>query len=309
MPQVEESAPNTDASSQLPSAKDVPPPVDPEGFLFYVALAFVIAVSFYNSAFFEVLKTATQGDGSTFVVIYMLGTLGGEAGFLAIAAVLGKGPLWLRMTLTLGVAICWIGAIFLNAPWREENEVPDLLRLLSITFICFPLFFLIIQLPLWLCRIFLHWQIEPLSGEPQRRKPQLSIAGILALTTAVAIAVGLVNLVPVILADVVEVDRTSLWLSLGGSMLMAFVVSLLTTVPLAALALRPQIGWVGAGFVALWFLLLTGVATSLEFTTARFVDWQAPLQAAVQILGLVLATTSPLFLLRHWKYRLRWGRE
>jgi len=92
-------------------------------------------------------------------------------------------------------------------------------------------------------------------------------------------------------------------------MLMAFVVSLLTTVPLAALALRPRIGWVGAGFVALWFLLLTGVATSLEFTTTRFFSWQAPLRPAVQILGLVVATTSPLFLLRHWKYRLRWGRE
>jgi hypothetical protein len=309
MPQVEESASNSDASGQLPSAKDSPPPVDPEGFLFYVALGFVIAVSFYNSAFFEVLKMGIQGDVSNFVVIYMLGTLGGEAGFLAIAAVLGKGPLWLRMTLTLGVAICWIGAIFLNAPWSEENEVSELLRLLSLTLICLPLFFLIIQLPLWLCHVFLHWRIEPLSGEPQRRKPQLSIAGILSLTTAVAIAVGLVNLVPVVLADVVELDRTSLWVRFGGSMLMAFVVSLLTTVPLAALALRPRIGWVGAGFVALWFLLLTGVATSLEFTTTRFFSWQAPLRPAVQILGLVVATTSPLFLLRHWKYRLRWGRE
>ena len=118
---------DTEANETAPTADGETSRVDPEGFLFYVALAFVIAVAFYNSLFFGILEPRTDDEASRsflmYAAVYATGTFIGEGGLLAIAAVLGKGPVWLRMLLVTGVAICWIGTPFLGAPWDEEVEV------------------------------------------------------------------------------------------------------------------------------------------------------------------------------------------
>lgn len=245
---------------------------------------------------------------------FCLGTIGAEPGLLAIFAVFGPAPAWRRQIvavfLTLLLAIVGAVGIFVT---EKVHSIFLFFGPTNWVFILLvPILFCACQSPLWVFRSLFCWRIAKVHQGTSDKAPRLSIAGILAATSVIALALGAVRLGPLLFpylqpGAIVDVH---VWWLLTGIWAAAVSTISLTVLPLFTAAIlrtkRPLLGVAGA---AIWSALLFEAAISI----AKLVNgggwpfpfsWHAP---AALVAGFAVSLFVPLFIVRLYGYRLLWG--
>lgn len=109
-----------------------------------------------------------------------------QFGLLALWAVLGPGPWFVRQPAAMFGVLISYGALLSNGRVGAERELFRVALMLPLVFLC-------LQSPLWLFRLICGWQIVP-SGEPRiaiADARRFSLGQLFAATTVVAVAIGL----------------------------------------------------------------------------------------------------------------------
>ena len=277
-----------------------PPSRDKELFGWLLAIAAVLAVM--NVSIFPAIERSGPDDWQACWATFCAGSIGGQAGILAIGAVLGPASTLRRhffvVTLSLGFVFAWFAGILIsNAMYgRHYPEVKSVGGVLLVA----PLLFCVCELPLWFFRTFLRWRIE-LPAEVRTRPPQLTIAGILLATAAVALSLGAVRLGQKLAAADREAEW---WMGVGFAAAWCGGISLVVLPVVAALVFRTQslvIGllvsaaWIGLLFVGLLLVLsaLAGSVPTRELHLFCFI-----------VMGFTSTLLGPLALCRLYGYRL-----
>lgn len=245
---------------------------------------------------------------------FTIGLIGGEAGLLAIAVVMGPGRWHIRHLTVAGVAALWIVAWFVGfgLTWmvRGRGYYGQMSKDMFAAVLVIPLMFCACEIPLWIFRSLLRWRIEPAfrSGDSPKL-PQLSIAGILIATSFVAIALTAVRIGRYIEGGASEAEW---WGACGIALAFSGGISLVTLPFIVWATLRcPSLA---AGVVAMIALLIVVVATLICIIGALGGGWP-PMRLEIWLTlgGLVCGFASglllPLSLVRFGGYRLLWGRE
>ena len=245
-------------------------------------------------------------DPETWCGVFCIGSIGGQVGILAIAAVLGPSFAF-RRRLVVGPAfailtMAWLLGFIISHQIRGY-DFPTIKGVVGVLLVL-PLLFCVCELPLWVFRTFLCWRVEsPADG--RARPPQLTIAGILAATAAVGLSLGAVRLGHALSQDPNEADWwgavaiAAAWCG-GISLLVLPVVTILIfRTESLAIGLLVSAAWIGLlAFVFLKVLsALSGLSWSRELHLFLFV-----------LLGFMATLLGPLALCRVFGYRLHWGR-
>lgn len=265
-------------------------------------LAITASLAAMNFSMLPVMERSGPDDVRACWRTFCMGSIGGQAGILAIAAVLGPGSTLRRhlvvVPLFVNLALIWfLGVIAYKAMYG--NQYPKTGEVGGVLLVA-PLLFCVCELPLWFFRTFLLWRIESLA-DAATRPPQLTIAGILAATAGVAIALGAVRLGQKLVDEGSDADW---WLGVGFAAAWCGGISLVVLPVVTSLVFRTQslvIGllvssaWIGLLFVGFLLVLsaLFGYDLTRELHLFCFV-----------IAGFTCTLLGPLALCRLYGYRL-----
>jgi hypothetical protein len=270
-------------------------------------LAISVGLAAMNGSLVPILQgTRGPGDSGAVWAMFCIGSMGGQAGALAIAAVLGPGTAlrrnWFVLPRLVSFAMAWfLGVVISQA--IHDRPFPTLKAVLACVLVL-PLLFCICQLPLWCFRTFLRWRIES-PADATVRPPQLTIAGILAATAAVAMSLALVRLGYQLTEDVRE---ASWWFGVAIAAAFSGGISLLVLPVATALVFRMQSLCAGLLLAGGWIALLIGaylLVLILNFGRIPWRELHLPLFLAFGFAGTLLGS---LALCRVYGYRLLWGR-
>ncbi|NQT15363.1 MAG: hypothetical protein HQ582_21585 [Planctomycetes bacterium] len=173
--------------------------------------------------------------------------------------------------------------------------------------LCLPLLAIATQSPLWLARIWLRWRIEHREGPfPPSEVEPFRIRDLLAATAALALALSAIRLgMP---EDIPSEEAFLIGFAIAA--LVAAAVSLFTTLPVVAAALRTR-----RALMTLPAILLVHVAALLGvfvILSAVFQEWP-PAWVYVGIVamgfGFFACLAGVLLVARGLGYRLAWGRH
>ncbi|MGI8426202.1 MAG: hypothetical protein ACR2M4_06320 [Actinomycetota bacterium] len=238
---------------------------------------------------------------------FCIGSMGGQAGILAIAAVMGPSSALRRHLYVvprfLSFVMAWLLGFMVSHAIHRDNFPP--LKIVVGVLLVLPLLFCVCELPLWIFRTFLRWRIESPLDE-NTRPPQLSIAGILAATAAVGISLGAVRLGQKLSGISNEAEW---WLGVAIAAAWCGGICVLVLPVVTAMVFRTQslvvgllvsVAWIGLLITVLQIVVssLVGGIPSSELRLFGFMG-----------LGFTITLLGPLFLVRHYGYRLRWGRS
>jgi len=310
------------------SQTDPPPPAGNFGPLVFLVAGF---------AMIDLMTpTALRGSlGGVLVGAVILGVIAGQGGFLAFWAVLGPhrplvrfsvalataGALHLVLAIGMGLHVVWNGTW--NWGW-EWQMIRDFLAGLLVL----PLLALAPLGPVWIrkwlmgCRMIPRLEMDPAAGqaaEPSGDEEdpyalssarQFTLAQILAVTTFVAVALGLAgSFVQINMAHNQADEAWQIWFGLFIGFFFLVLASALVVLPCmwAALIVRSRV------VSAVIFAAHTGILSLALIVTGIFLS--VPLNAEV-LVALILFTgsmTCTLFIslqtIRHCGYELSWPRK
>ena len=238
---------------------------------------------------------------------FCMGSIGGQAGILAIAAVLGPSFALRRHLVVLPalavLAMAWLLG-FVISHQNHGYQFPAIRNVIAVMLVL-PLMFCVCELPLWFFRTFLRWRIEsPADG--RARPPQLTISGILAATAAVALALGAVRLGHWLSGSI---DEGEWWLAVAIAAAWCGGISLLLLPVVTALVFRTESLAIGLLVSAAWFGLLCFALFMVLIALFGPPPNTRELHLFVFVgLGFLATLLGPLALCRHFGYRLHWGR-
>ena len=208
-------------------------------------------VDFFTPSVFE-------GNISPAVAALFAGAILGQFGLLAVWAVLGPQPLFVRWPISLLVAALLCCALLLGV--TMVNGSGEGLGEAARGMLIFPLIFLAVQLPLWVLRIVTGWCLVARGTEdcsPPGESRQFRLQHMLGATTAVALALGLAS-VGLRYSDIPS-GRTdpSVWLGLMFACLMFGVWSAFSTLPCFWAAFVARHKMAGAAMIAVYAVLMS----------------------------------------------------
>ncbi len=276
-----------------------------------IALCFVLS----NVTIFPVSRNMDPVSVGEFWTAFCTGLVGAEAGLLVIAAVLAPGNGLLRHVIVVPLAMIWILAWFLGYKlywWTQGTyfSYPEWKEVFS-SILVIPLMFCACELPLWIFRTLLRWRITPSGQKDSRRTPpNLSIAGILMATGAVALALASVRSGRRLVSN--DMSEADWWGASGIAVAFSGGISLLT-LPLSVWAtLRCSSLVAGLGATIAW---LMGAALLLVCCVSALADNWPFMELEFWFLffgmncGFAVGLLGTLSLVRAGGYRLLWGRE
>jgi len=237
---------------------------------------------------------------------FCMGSIGGQAGILAIAAVLGPASTLRRhllvLPLSLGFALAWFVG-FLISQSMYGRDYPEINNVAGVMLVV-PLLFCVCELPLWFFRTFLRWRIE-LPADVQTRPPQLTIAGILLATAAVALSLGAVRMGHSLSRSPTEADW---WFAVAIAAAWCGGISLLVLPMVTMLVFRTESLVIGLLISAAWIGLLAFVFLMVLSALSGFFPSRELHLFVFVLLGFIATLLGPLALCRQFGYRLHWGR-
>ncbi len=201
------------------------------------------------------------------------------------------------LPLSLGFSLAWfLGFLISKAMYdRTYPEVKDIVA----TLLVIPLLFCGCEFPLWFFRTFLRWRIEsPTDG--QERPPQLTIAGILIATAAVALSLGAVRMGHKLTG---LRDEANWWFGVAFVMAWCGGISLVVLPVVTALVFRTQSLVVGLLVSSAWIGLL--MTAFLIVISAMFGSVTRELHLfTCMAAGFMATLLGPLSLCRLYGFRL-----
>jgi len=282
-----------------------------------VAIQLAVIAALFALANTTTFPAGELSRGSTSLETWMgftIGLIGAEAGLLAIGGVLGPGKWHLRHLAVAFLATVWLPAWFagFGVTWMYqggEYYAHMSKDMFAVAFVI-PIMFCACELPLWIFRGLLRWRIEPATRSGDSPKPpQLSIAGILIATSAVAIALTAVRIGRYIEGGSSEAEW---WGACGIAMAFSGGISFVT-LPLAAWATLRCPSLV-AGLTVMFASLLAVAVALICIIGGLTGDWP-PMRLEVWlplgglVFGFSCGLLGTLSLVRTAGYRLFWGRE
>jgi hypothetical protein len=268
----------------------------------------LLAVGFavMNVSLRPMMERSRPDDFGALWGTFCMGSIGGQAGLLAIGAVLGPFSTLRRHLVIIPVAaalaLAWLLGVILSREMHGHYG-PSLKSIIAVLLVL-PLLFSFAELPLWMVRTFFRWRIESLA-DTSTRLPQLSIAGILAATAAVGLALGAIRLGQK-LGNFHESDG---WVGVAIAAgftagISAFVLPMVT-----AMIFRNPSPMVGTLVSTAWISLLGVVLVAVICAFAgAFPSREMHLLLSL-LMGFIVTLTGPLAVVRRFGYRLLWGRE
>ena len=231
-----------------------------------------------------------------------MGSIGGQAGILAIAAVLGPASTLRRhlnlLPLIFGLALAWFLGILVSQA-MYERRFPEVKTVVAVLLVL-PLLFCICELPLWFFRTYLRWRIE-IPAKSSARPPQLTIAGILGATAAVALSLGATRLGQRLNGGIYERDW---WMGVAFVAAWCGGASLLVLPVVTALVFRTDSLVIGLLVSAAWVgLLLVLVMLVISSLAGSFPSRELHLLFFL-VTGFCATLLGPLALCRLYGYRL-----
>ena len=144
---------------------------------------------------YPLMHAFSPSETGAIFVYSCFGVIGAAAGLLAICAVLGPGPFWLRMLMSFSVGLLlfcfWVIGFAVSLESSRRSYVDDEWRNYAIVLLCLPLVFLSIQSPLWLVRLLFRWDmallspsIDPPNLRPLTIRDMLTAMGLIGLGLA-----------------------------------------------------------------------------------------------------------------------------
>ncbi|MCE9528561.1 MAG: hypothetical protein K8R36_21155 [Planctomycetales bacterium] len=250
-----------------------------------------------------------------YLFFFSLGAITAEPGLLAIAAVFGPGIAWHRhlavFVLLIVFTLSGAVSIFLAEWIVSQNLIYGARMNLPFT-LHVPILFYICQVPLWLFRGLFRWRMAHVEQGKLEKAPRLSIAGILAATAVIALALGAVRLGPFLFQKIqpsAKVDIHMLWFLIGIWAVAVFAISI-TALPVFTLAIfrmRPLL--LGVVVALIWSALV--FATAITIYRGVNGGWPFPFSwhvLAALVLGFTVSLIVPLIIVRLHGYQLLWGR-
>jgi hypothetical protein len=292
-----------------PDSSDQSPELSATGAVSGIA----ILLAFGNLLFLPILSGG-PGPGSGYGIAIMaalwMGALTGQFGLVAMWGVLAPQPLLVRIgsasalgaVLTLGFVVGCALAAQAHGPPPEEAFAALFGAMLLL-----PVTVASAQVPLWIARLCLGWQVSHIRRLDRLSRPtQFSLAN---LMTATALIAGLLALNQPA-SWLLQAPPQELWLQVGLSSLSAMLLSALTTLPATYALLRHNN--LGQGFVAMMvygFVVFAGFSLVLMMIAHSIPPEGAAVLAVIfsYIAGLALTVTLPLVVLRNYGYRLVTG--
>lgn len=270
--------------------------------LFGWLLAISACLALMNVSIFPAIERTGPDDVGACWGTFCMGSIGGQAGILAIGAVLGPASTLRRhlfvLLMSLGFALAWFAGFLISqfmygSHFREVKNVAGVLLVV-------PLLFCVCELPLWFFRTFLQWRTE-LSTDHRDRPPQLTIAGILMATAAVAISLGAVRLGLKLSGEGNEADW---WMGVGFAAAWCVGISLVVLPVVTALVFRTQSLVMGLLVSSAWIgLLFVGSLLVLGALFGSFPARELHLFCFI-VAGFTGTLLGPLALCRLYGYRL-----
>lgn len=246
------------------------------------------------------------GEAGAVFVFLCMGVIGAEAALHAIWCVLAPTPIAKRLAIGIAVGLVLYGAWALGYSASFSGRAYRYWEYVLMGLLCLPLLAIATQSPLWLARIWLRWRIEhreeplpPSEVEPFRIRDLLAATAALALALS-AIRLGMPEDIP---------SEEAFLIGFAIAALVAAAVSLFTTLPVVAAALRTR-----RALMTLPAILLVHVATLLGvfvILSAVFQEWPpAWVYAGIVAMGFGFSAclAGVLLVARGLGYRLAWGR-
>lgn len=273
-----------------------------------VWLAVILAgLALMNLFLLPMMETSGPDDVATCWGVFCMGSIGGQAGILAVAAVLGPGgTLWRHLfVVPAGVIlmVAWLLGFVLSSTWYE-HQYPTLKEITSVLLVV-PLLFCVCELPLWFFRTLFQWRIESPSAVAAR-PPQLTISGILAATAAVALCLAAVRVGHKISDNSSE---PGWWFGVGFAAAFCLGISLLVLPIATALVFRTEVLPIGLFVSAAWAgLLITIFLLAMSWRRGGFPTRELHLFFFL-FAGFCATLLGLLALCRLFGYRLVWGKR
>lgn len=265
-------------------------------------LAISASLAVMNFSMLPVIERSGPDDVRACWGTFCMGSMGGQAGILAIAAVLGPASTLRRhlmvVPLFVNLALIWfLGVIASRAMYGHQHvEIGEVGGVLLVA----PLLFCVCELPLWFFRTYLQWRIEPTAGAATR-PPQLTIAGILAATAGVAISLGAIRLGQKLTG---ERNEAAWWLGVAIAASWCGGISLVVLPVVTALVFRTQSLVIGLLVSSAWIgLLFSGFLLVLSALFGSDLTRELHLFCFI-VAGFTTTLLGPLALSRLYGYRL-----
>jgi hypothetical protein len=236
---------------------------------FTIGIALLVA-AVGNGLLVPVARALNPGPGLAVGISFLLatvGSIGAQAALLAILAVWGAGPLWIRQIWHWGLALAaysaWLlGYLITFADYlgrgRSFGEEMILMILLGL-----PALALAVQLAVWPAKIYLYWRIVPTAGGDAPHEPdpppadQFSIRDMIVATLVVAASLGALRF-----GKPENTSEGDYWLGWGIACGSAACGSVLVVL-LVYLTLGVRRAWVGALGLLAALGSLAGIASGV----------------------------------------------
>lgn len=267
---------------------------------------FAVGFAVMNASLLPMIERSGPNDFGALWGTFCMGSIGGQAGLLAIGAVLGPFSTLRRHLVVIVLAAAWalawlLGVLLSRAIYGPYS--PSLKEVLPVL-LTLPLLFCFCELPLWIVRTFFRWRIESLA-DTSPRLPQLSIAGILAATAAVGLALGAIRLGQ----KLGNSNEGDWWLGVAVAAGFTGGISAFVLPMVVAMIFRYPSPIIGVLVATAWISLLGVVLVAVISAFAgSFPSREMHLLLSL-LMGFIITLTSPLALVRGFGYRLLWGRE
>jgi MFS family permease len=285
---------------------------------FTIAIALLVA-AVGNGLLAPVAELIEPGPGFAVGISFLLasvGSIGAQAALLAILAVWGAGPLWVRQIWHWGLAFtaysAWLLGLLITFADQFGNPYSDLEEVTRVILLGLPAMALAVQLAVWPAKIYLYWRIVPTTRGDAPDEPgpppadQFSIRDMIVATLVVAASLGALRF-----GKPENTSEADYWLAWGiacgsaacGSVLVVLLVYLtlgVRRVWLGALGVTATLGSLAgiASAVLIWIaipgptsneiiLMMTSVVCGFAFVAAGTL-WVA------RSLGYRLSMTRPL---------------
>jgi MFS family permease len=238
-----------------------------------LTLAIALAISFAavgNGLLAPVARAINPGPGFivgfTFVMA-MVGSIGAQAALLAVLAVWGAGPLWIRQVWHWGLALvaysAWLfGYLVTFGEFFNRASSSEIELILMILF-GLPALALAVQLAAWPAKVYLYWRIVPVgpNGTPDESDmpsaDQFSIRDMIVATLVVAASLGALRF-----AKPESTPETQYWMAWSIACGSAACGSVLV-VAMVYLTLGVRNVWLGAVGIAALLGSLAGIASTV----------------------------------------------
>lgn len=279
------------------------------------ALLVVVFFAACSGGLFPLGHAHGPTDSGAVLVVICFGAVLAAPELLAMAAVLGPQPHWLRIPLTLAVGILLLGC-WLAGGCASSRAGVDVLsvsewRLFGIGLLCLPSVFLAFQVPLWLVSLMFRWEFA--AADPSARPASSStttIRGMLIAMVYIGVVLAAARFAARLPVRYESLDQATFWGTLAMVWAACSGLTLVTSLPMLVVVLRATslLRAVRGIFLYIAFWIVTILAL------AKYLGWnvfgrQDVTFACTVVVAFAVALAVPLLVARRFGCHLRWGRE